>query len=175
MTEEARFATTGTITDSFYKDNAQYMISPQFRRKRLILATLVVGMCLAGYVLVQNVMYLYILGIYAVTYVPFTLWYRRSAVKTLIKRSHEVFSDGKYTITVSCTDQGVRSENHATGGATVVEYASLDTLAMGEGAFILMSKAGQFTVFFTESMSEQEMGELLAFLQEKCPKLKIIR
>lgn len=175
MTEQSFFTTTGTLNDAFFQNNAQYMVSPQFQRNRLIVATIIIGICLAGYAAFQDTQFLILLGVYAVLYVPTTLWYRRSAVKTLIKRTHELCHNGEFTITVSCTETGVRSENHASGGVTVVEYANLATLAVGEGAFILMSQAGQFTVFFTDGMDDEAKGQLLAFLKEKCPKLKIIQ
>lgn len=175
MSEEIRFETTGILDEAFYKENARYLLSPKFHHRRLILALVIVIMCLSGYCLLNDRHFLHLLIIYAVAYVPFTLWYRRSAAKTSIKRHREIYPDGKCELTTACTPEGVRSENLTTGGVGVVKYEHLHTLARADHAFILMTKAGQFTVFFTDGLSAQEQSDLRAHLCEKCPKLKIIR
>lgn len=175
MSEEVRFATSGTLDEAFFKANAKYMLSPKFRRRRMILALAITVMCLAEYAWFRNTAFLVILAIYWVTYYPLTLWYQRSAVKTLTKRFCETYADGRCEVASSCTEEGVLCENRSAGGAVTVKYEHMHSLAVADHAFILMSKAGQFTAFFTDELDEQAQKDLRSYLCAKCPQMKIIR
>lgn len=175
MSDEARFVTAGTLDEAFFKANAKYLLSPKFRRRRLILAAVVTALCLAEYAWYRNAAFLVILAIYWITYYPFTLWYQRSAVNTLTKRFRETYADGQCEMISSCTEEGILCENRSTGGALMVKYEHLHSLAVADHALILMSKADQFAVLFTDGLNEQEQMELRAFLREKCPHIKVIR
>lgn len=175
MSDEARFATAGILDEAFFKANAKYLLSPKFRRRRMILAAVITALCLAEYAWFRNAAFLVILAIYWITYYPFTLWYQRSAVGTLTKRFRENYADGKCEMISACTEEGVFCENRSAGGALTVRYEHLHSLAVADHAMILMSKAGQFTVLFTDGLSEQEQKELRAYLCEKCPGIKVIR
>lgn len=175
MNDVKRFTTSGTLDAAFFKEHAKYMLGPKFRRKRMLLAALVTALCVLDYIWTRSTSFLWILAIYWITYHPFTLWYRHSAVKTLTRRFCETYADGKCDVTTSCTEEGVLCENHSAGGAVTVKYEHLHTMAVAERAFILMSQAGQFNVVFRNCLTEQEQKDLQAYLLKKSPELKIIR
>lgn len=175
MTDESRFVTTGTLDEAFFKENARYMLTGQFNRRRMILAIAVTALCLAEYIWLKSPVFLWILAFYWLTYIPFTLWYRRNVAKTSIKRFQESYPDGKCQLTTACTPEGVWGENHTSGGSSTVKYEHLQTMAVADHAYILMTKAGQYTVCFTDELTEQEKGEMRAYLCEKAPQMKVIR
>lgn len=175
MSEEVRFETTGVLDEVFFKENAKYLLSPKFHQRRMILAALITVFLLAEAIWFSMPSLLVILAIYWITFYPMTLWAQRRAAKTLTKRQYETYPDGRCEIGTSCVEAGVRSENRTAGGAVVVSYEHLATLAMADHAYILMSKANQLVVFFTDELTEEERNALREHLMEKCPKLKIIR
>lgn len=175
MSEEVRFETTGVLDDAFFKENAKYLLSSKYYLKRLILGILLTVLILAEVVWLSMPSMLIVLAIYWGMYYPLTLLYQRRAAKILIKRQREAYPDGRCEIVAACVEEGVRCENRTSGGTVVVDYAHLSTMALAKHAYILMSKASQFTVFFTDGLTEQEKTDLQAYLREKCPKLKIIR
>ncbi len=175
MTDDARFVTSGTLDEEFFKENAKYLLSSQFQRKRLILAVAVNVLCIAEGLWLRSPVFLWILIFYWATYIPFTLWYRRSAAKTSIKRFKESYPDGKCEMTTACTQEGVWTENHTSGGSGTIKYEHLQTMAVADHVFILLTKAGQYTVCFTDELTEQEKSDLRAYLCEKAPQMKVIR
>lgn len=175
MTDDARFVTSGTLDEAFFHENAKYMLTSRFNRKRLILAAAVTALCVGEALWFRSWTFMWILLAYWATYIPFTLWYRRSAAKTSIKRFKEIYPEGKCEMTTACTLEGVWSENHTSGGSGTIQYEHLQTMAVADHAYILLTKAGQYTVCFTDQLTEQEKSELRAYLCEKAPKMKVIR
>lgn len=175
MNEDVRFITTGKLNEAFFRRNSRYLLSPKYIRVRVILYAVILVVFLGGYFITTWSLYLSALAIYTALTVAMIFIDRKRAAKTLTKRLCETAPDGEILVTTCCTERGVRCENQTSGGMTEIEYKHLDTLAMAEGAMILMTKASQFTVFFTDCMTEQEQRELQAFIQEKCPQIKIKR
>ena len=175
MNEEAQFITTGKLNEAFFHRNSRYLLSPKYIRTKLILLAVVTVLLLGSYFLMGRPLYLIMLAVYAVFSAAMLFVDRNRAAKTLTKRLLETAPDGEVLLTTSCTDSGIRSENHTNGGTTEIEYKHLSTLAVAEGAMILMTKASQFTVLFTDCLTEQELRELQVFIEEKCPQIKIKR
>ena len=175
MTDDALFITSGTLDEAFFNENAKYMLSRRFNCKRLILAAAVTALCVGEALWFRSWAFLWILAAYWATYIPFTLMYRRSAAKTSIKRFKETYPEGKCEMTTACTPEGVWSENHTSGGKGTIQYEHLQTMAVADHAYILLTKAGQYTVFFTDELAEQEQADLRAYLCEKAPKMKVVR
>lgn len=175
MTDDALFVTSGTLDEAFFRENAKYMLTSKFNHRRLILAALITVMCIVEGLWLRSWAFLWILLAYWATYIPFTLWYRRSAAKTSIKRFKENYPEGKCEMTTACTPEGVWTENHTSGGSGTIKYEHLHTLAVADHAYILLTKAGQYTVCFTDELTEQEQADLRAHLCEKAPKMKVVR
>lgn len=175
MIDNALFVTSGTLDEAFFHENAKYMLTGRFNRKRLILAAAVTALCVGEALWFRNWAFMWILLAYWASYIPFTLWYRKSAAKTSIKRFQETYSQGKCELTTACTPEGVWTENHTSGGSGTIGYEHLHTMAVADHAYILLTKAGQYTVCFTDALSQQEKADLRAYLCEKAPKMKVIR
>lgn len=73
MIDNALFVTSGTLDEAFFHENAKYMLTGRFNRKRLILAAAVTALCVGEALWFRSWAFMWILLAYWATYIPFTL------------------------------------------------------------------------------------------------------
>lgn len=173
MPDTGRFVTTGVVDEAFLRENIVHVIA----RKGMIQLGAMYGVCillaLGCYALQRHVLHLVLAAICVVLLVTRVKRYHSRVTKLHLDRLRETAADGSVAYTVSCTEQGVRQENHTHGGVATLEWGSIDRAVETEGALMLISKAKQYVAFFKSELTEQECGELKAYLRSKGIKVKI--
>ncbi len=173
MSEEVRFETTGVLDEAFLRKTFKYSISPQWcwiRISRMLLTSL--PFLLTSEFLGRQTT-LILLAAFWIAFVLITIWMLRRSLDVSVKSFRERYDGGTCEITTSCIPEGIRTVNRTNGNVNVLKYEHIRSLRVVEDAFFLTTEAAQLLTYFTNGLTRQEKTELIAFLKEKRPQLKI--
>ena len=172
MREAGQFSTTGTLDEAFLRSHARYMGVGRNVMILIIGYLAVIVLALAGYSMTGSMvnLALLVLGVVLLCWRP-RRYYKRW-LKLCLERMKETSPEGHEVITVSCTETGVRVENQTSGGAMTIAYENIARAVETDETVFILTNARQMTAFFKSSLTEQECGELRAYLKSKGIKVK---
>lgn len=80
---------------------------------------------------------------------------------------------GEIQLTTSCTQEGVRCENHTIGGVVTLPYDAFMRAAETEHYLLLVSKERAAITFFKDSLSPVDEAGLRELIRQRCPKARL--
>ena len=171
---ENKYRTSGVIDETTYRELGKVSLSHRFIWGTRI--TAVVTVIFALFMLIaRKHFFCVIFAVLAVLFFRWPGWVINSYRDSAVKRLHEAYPAGFIQMETWFTEEGVAIHNLSDGGQLALPYGTLRRVAETERYFYLVTGGNQFTLVFKELLTPEQRGNILPFLREKCPDIKVVR
>lgn len=166
------FKTTGKVNRTVFYEFRAHFLPP----KRKLVHVLITILALFYSVLefcINNYMYAMFFLILSVVLILEYFVLRNQSLKVNLKRMAETSGKEEYEYAVSFEEDGVVVENHTTGAKVKMPFDKFTKLVKRDNIYMMFTKTHQFIPIFVDCLSDEEKDNLLSFLKNRIPKLKV--
>lgn len=94
-------------------------------------------------------------------------------IKINLQRLTENTNKKESKYTTSFEENGLKIQNHSTNGTITINYDNFSKLVETKHTYSLFTRANQFAPIFKENLEITKQEDLIKFVKEKCPKIKL--
>ena len=168
------YKNTSTVSGETFAELKYHLIHPRQIRS-VIAVSAVVAVLLVLAVIQDNTEFIFMNIILLVIIIAWGFMTVNQTVKTLTKQLQGATESGKYSFTITLGEDGITVLNNDDGIDGEFLYADFAKLVETKSYYALFTKNRQFMALDRAEVNrEDKQAELLSFIKEKCPGIKLI-